>query len=85
MKKIIFFAFVAMFAVSSCKKDRVCSCKTVTYTTSAGSTHIDVDPEEKYTMKDVSYRTAFNACTHTKEFYTYGSVAVEVDTNCELE
>jgi hypothetical protein len=89
MKKILIIVAVAGLAMVACKKDRECSCKTYSTLNGANATSFD----QKYTMKDVSRRTAFNACIHSKESYTTsvytGSTVttgtVDVDYNCELK
>lgn len=85
MNKVLLIAAVVVTTMVSCKKDRVCSCKTYTTYNGAGATSFDQD----ITMKDVSRRTAFNACVHTKtvDTYTTGgvSVVVDQDVNCSLK
>lgn len=84
MKQIIAIAMIAGMAMISCKKDRVCSCKTITSTT-VGSATVTSGVDEEYTMVKTGYRAAYYHCTHKKASNTYGSVVVEVDQNCSLK
>ncbi len=80
---------VASLVIVACKKDRVCSCKTYTTYNGAGATSTD----QETTLKDVSRKTAFNACIHSKQTYTTSAftgtvsstVTVDRDINCELK
>jgi len=89
MKKTLLIVAVAGLAMVACKKDRVCSCKD--YTTTNGANAVSQD--YSYTMVDVSRRTAFNNCIHSKQTYTTSIVSgttvttgtVENDLNCELK
>ena len=86
MKKILLIVAIVGTAMVSCKKDRVCSCKEVdsfTPTPSVGPATIVTDYE--YTITKVGYRTAFNACIHTKSSATSGSLTVTTDINCSLK
>jgi hypothetical protein len=71
----------------SCKKDRVCSCKQVTdvYDNTTGVKTATNIVDQDYTMTEVGYKTAFNACVHTKNTDIYGNTRLETDMNCELK
>lgn len=84
MKKLLIIVAVASMAMASCKKDRVCSCKTITSVTTGG-VKVDTSVDQDYTMVKTGYRAAYYHCTHTKETNVYGSVTVDVDANCSLK
>ena len=86
MKKVILSAVVlGSLALISCKKDRVCSCKVVQTTTTAGQSH-DVVTDYKYTIVGATRKTAFNSrCIHTKDHSEVGNTTYDTDTNCSLE
>jgi len=81
MKKTLLIVAVAGLAMVACKKDRVCSCKY--YETTNGANAYSSDYSVTY--NDVSRKTAFNACVHSKQTVTTGTVVVETDINCELK
>ncbi len=84
MKKIILIIAIAATTMVSCKKDRVCSCKYVTTITSNGNTVTSVQDQD-FTMVDVSRKTAYYACTHTKQTSANNGVTVDTDSNCSLK
>jgi hypothetical protein len=84
MKKLILVAAVASLTMVSCKKDRACSCKQVVTLSGGGQSQQFVEDYDM-TLTDASYRTAFRACTHTKDVVTDGGFTYEIDTNCELK
>jgi hypothetical protein len=84
MKKTILFAALAGLAMAACKKDRVCSCRTVTTVTGGQQAGTFVE-DRKYTILDASRKTAYYACTHKKFNFTDGSVNYSIDQNCSLE
>lgn len=88
MKKLILLLFVAVLAMTSCKKDRTCHCRTVTdyydlTGTKTGTTTFERD--EVYTK--TTRKTAFYACVHAKtsQNHTNGNKAWEEDDYCELK
>lgn len=84
MKKILLIIAVAGSALVACKKDRVCSCKTVTEIKGgslAGATSFD----REYTMTDASYKSAYYHCTHKKVTDTIAGGTISVDENCSLK
>lgn len=86
MKKILLIVAIVGTAMVSCKKDRVCSCKevdSISPVTPPAPATIVTDWE--YTITKAGYRTAFNACIHTKSSTTTGSVTVTTDINCSLK
>ena len=93
MKKLILIIAVLGLTFASCKKDRVCSCKTVTAyklkTSPTPPTGVTIPADKvddyNYTLVDASLRTANRACIHTKSegealYYTYTE-----DSNCSLK
>jgi hypothetical protein len=60
MKKVIFIAIVAVASLASCKKDRVCTCTTGSYTSIV-------------TYTDAKKGDARAACLSTTSTSTYGS------------
>ena len=85
MKKVILIAFAASLITTSCKKDRVCSCKSVVDTTN-GTTKIGtVVTDYDYTITESTRRTAYNHCTHTKWTETNGNITMVYDLNCSLK
>lgn len=89
MKKTFILLSAACLVMTACKKDRTCSCKdtTTTATTVAGKTTTSTTIND-YTvvMKDVSLRTAFNACTHRVETDSpNASYSYTLDSNCEIK
>ena len=85
MKKSILIIAVLGLSFASCKKDRVCSCKTVTKTTGGPVAVADQVNDYEVTMTKTSYRTAYNACIHTTQVETNGPVSVSTDINCSLK
>lgn len=93
MKKLVVIIAVLGLTFASCKKDRVCSCKTVTSyklktspkpPTGMTAPADNVDDYE-VTLVDASLKTANRACVHTKSegestYYTYTQ-----DSNCSLK
>ncbi|MES2681681.1 MAG: hypothetical protein V4635_17430 [Bacteroidota bacterium] len=93
MKKSLLIIAVLGLTFASCKKDRVCSCKTVSahklktspappVGLTAPADHVD---DDKYTLVDASLRTANRACIHTKYEYESTYWTTTVDQNCSLE
>lgn len=84
MKKILLLIAVAGSILVACKKDRVCSCKTVTEIKGgslAGATSVD----REYTMTDAGYLPAYYHCTHKKTSDTLMGGVISVDENCSLK
>ncbi len=81
MKKLSLLAILFSLSLVACKKDRLCSCKTVIKST--GSPDLVID--NKVTLVNSSYRTAFNACVHTTQSQTTGTITTSTDVNCSLE
>jgi hypothetical protein len=74
MKKVIFIAFVAVAALTSCKKDRTCTCTTV-----AGS-YTDTQVTTYTAAKKADARAA---CMSTSYIPTGSTVTVT--TTCTLK
>lgn len=88
MKKALVLSVLALAVMSSCKKDRTCHCRTVydMYDNTTNTKLANFIPEDQdITMKDVSRKTAFNACVHKKEVTVSGTVRTEIDYYCELK
>jgi len=86
--KILVLSILSLAVLSSCKKDRVCHCRTVmdVYDNSTNAKLFNYIPEDQdITMKDVSKKTAFYACVHKKEVSVSGTVRTEIDYYCELK
>jgi hypothetical protein len=79
MKKLFFFVAVSgiLFAATSCKKDRVCSCDVVT--TGIVNFSITIDT----TFVDVSKDEAGTKCTALNSSYDDGLNTVK--STCELK
>jgi hypothetical protein len=77
MKKLFFFVAVSgiLFAATSCKKDRVCSCDVattgiLTFNATFDTTFVDVSKDEagsKCTALNSNYNDGFNTVTSTCE------------------
>lgn len=83
MKKITILA-VALVAISfaSCKKDRTCTCKTVTTPTSGSA----VTTEEEVTVKEArKYDATIGACASTSYQQTAPVSGTKSETTCELK
>ena len=91
MKKSLILIPVLAIAFASCKKDRVCSCKSVVtytgaYTGPAGTKPPDSKEDYKVTFTDASLITANRACVHTKTVGDeYLGIKREEDLNCSLD
>ena len=86
MKKTVLLAAGVIVMLASCKKDRVCSCKEITKEEYPKKPHYEVVNDYTIEMKDVSLRTGYKACLHTKESYKENdTTTVTIDTNCELK
>jgi len=85
MKKVIIMAFAAGLITTSCKKDRVCSCKSVVDTTNGGTKIVTVVTDYDYTITKSTRRTAYNHCTHTKWTETNVTFTSVHDLNCSLK
>lgn len=80
MKKIILSAAtIAMLALVSCSKDRVCECK---YTSTDPS---ETAYTEKYTLVDVSKKTAKADCFSATQDYTNNGTTYKYSRTCELK
>jgi hypothetical protein len=85
MKKILLIVAIAGMAVVSCKKDRVCSCKTVQDTSVSGVKAGTVVTDYEYTMVKTGWRAGYNHCIHTKTSVATGTITVDTDSNCSLK
>ena len=80
MKKTIFISgLVALLAMTSCSKDRTCECK-----------YSSTDPAEtayteKYTMVDVSKKTAKATCSTITQDYTSNGTSYKYTRTCEIK
>ena len=79
-KNILFVLAVAMISFASCKKDRTCTCDTVT--NPGGSTTHTVDTESHLTKKEGM--RVLNCYSYTTT-NTYGGVAVTTTATCTLK
>jgi hypothetical protein len=84
MKKILLIIAVAGLTFVACKKDRVCSCKTVTEV-KGGPLAGSVVADREYTMTDAGYMPAYYHCTHKKTSDTLMGGTITVDENCSLK
>jgi hypothetical protein len=84
MKKILLIAAIGGIALMACKKDRVCSCKTVTEV-KGGPLAGAVSSDREYTMTDAGYRSAYYHCTHKKVADTIMGGTITIDENCSLK
>ncbi|MCC6182911.1 MAG: hypothetical protein IT237_13870 [Bacteroidia bacterium] len=81
MKKLtIILSVVAVAALTSCKKDRVCEC---TYTSNAPSGPVTTTNVDKITYSKVSKGTAKKACVTTETTYTGATYVSTAD--CKLK
>ncbi|MBX3163725.1 MAG: hypothetical protein KF900_04545 [Bacteroidetes bacterium] len=87
MKKVILTVMVLSgIALTSCKKDRECSCQVQTKVKDAqGNQLSDNIVKTKYTFVETNRLTAHRACVHTQYEYQSGSNTTSVDSNCTLE
>jgi hypothetical protein len=86
MKKLSIMALALTgLMLVSCKKDRVCSCKSFTKIESPGFNNTQSGPEEEYTIKEASYKTAYYACTHKQTVYSEDNTTITFDMNCSLK
>lgn len=91
MKKSLLIVAVLGLSLASCKKDRVCSCKTVksytgVYTGPSASKPADEVIDEDHTIVKVGLIPARRACIHTKESIDAGNgLTLNQDINCSLK
>lgn len=75
---------VVSLALLSCKKDRVCECKTSTVVVNSNNTN------SSYQVNDIVYlnttkRTAKLACIHSKTVNVNTNTTVTTDSDCRLK
>ena len=85
MKKVVLILAGITLVMAACKKDRVCSCKTVTHVKVNGSVVSSSSYDQDYTLQDASYKSAYYYCTHKKMSDTLFGATYEVDENCSLK
>lgn len=82
-KTLLLLSVVALSALTSCKKDRVCAC---TYTTTAPSTPgVSTTSTSEFTMTKISKGAAKNACVKTTEDNISGGVTYTDTKDCKLK
>ncbi len=79
MKKVLLIAAVAGLAMASCKKDYVCEC------TMSSTEPGYVGGTVKYTVKEVSKKTAKDVCVKTTQEDVQGSNTYIETTDCKLK
>lgn len=80
MKKgILLLTLSALYVVSSCTKNYVCSCKTII---SEGGLNTEL-PKEDNVLSNMKKKTAADSCNAMDTFYTFGNVSTTKD--CELK
>ena len=81
MKKVLFIAVVAVVSLTSCKKDRVCTCTVVSTTGTTSTTSTEVTTMYKVTKGD-----ARRNCIGSQTATTSGSITITGDkTTCTLK
>ena len=86
MKKLILITGIAILALTSCKKDRTCHCKTTTDFYDASGTKISTSiSETDNVMTKAKRSTAFNNCIHSKSSNSYTGGRTDVDDYCEIK
>ena len=81
MKLNLIVIAVAALSFASCKKDRVCECKTQYDIPGIGSTF----ETDVYTLKDVSKITANRACIHKEWEEIENGQKTRIDIYCQLK
>lgn len=82
-KTLILLSVVALSALTSCKKDRVCSCtQTSTAPTVAGYSSTSTS---EFTMTKVSKGSAKDACVKTTHDFISGGVTYTSTNDCKLK
>lgn len=84
MKKTLLIVAIAAFAMTSCKKDRVCEC-TSNYTyVSQGFSGSGTDVSQT-TYQKTTKRTAKLACIHRKQTQVDPNTTFTIDQDCKLK
>ncbi|MCW3076654.1 MAG: hypothetical protein JWO32_1263 [Bacteroidetes bacterium] len=85
MKKTLLIIAIAGLAMTSCKKDRVCTCNFTVTQSSAGQT-VSSSQTVEFTLVKTTKRTAKLACIHTKstDNNTPNYTATQ-DSDCKLK
>jgi len=78
-KSLIFLGVVAAFSLTSCKKDRTCSC--VYTSTVPGST----SSTDTWVMSEVSKKSAKVNCVSAKQDYTVAGTTYTDTRTCEIK
>lgn len=80
MKKTIFISgLVAFLAMTSCSKDRTCECK------NSSTDPSETAYTEKFTMVDVSKKTAKATCYSATQDYTSNGTSYRYTRSCEIK
>ena len=84
MKKILFMITVVSLTVVSCKKDRICECRTSKIV--ENSNNINSSSEVNQTVLiHTSKHTAKLACIHSKTVNVNSNTIVTTDNDCRLK
>lgn len=80
---LILLSIVAVSSLTSCKKDRVCTCtRTSTAPTTAGYSNTYTSEE---TLTKISKKSAKMACVKTTNDYTSGGNTYTTTNDCKLK
>ncbi|MES2566858.1 MAG: hypothetical protein V4565_08325 [Bacteroidota bacterium] len=84
MKKILLMVTIVSLTMVSCKKDRICECKTSTIVENSNTTNTSSEVNQTV-MINTTKRTAKLACIHSKSVNVNTNTTVINDSDCQLK
>lgn len=84
MKKIICMIAIVTVTLPSCKKDRVCECKTSTIVVNSNNTNSSSEINDIVYVNTTKH-TAKLACIHSKTINVNTNTTVTTDNDCSLK
>lgn len=84
MKKIIIMLAVISLTLPSCKKDRICECKTSTIVVNSNNTNTSSSVNDVVYLNTTKH-TAKLSCIHSKTVKVNTNTTITTDNDCMLK